>query len=98
MVSFQTRVSIELTQDFEMQDELNDLSELRVNLSEISLSIFDTLGNGSTLFSYIDSMTLSDTIQVKITVNSGVDFFITKKESCNYDWFSRKVTFKAQPA
>ena len=87
-----------LTQDFEMQDELNDLSELRVNLSEISLSIFDTLGNGSTLFSYIDSMTLSDTIQVKVTVNSGVDFFITKKESCNYDWFSRKVTFKAQPA
>lgn len=87
-----------LTQDFELQDELNDLSELRVNLSEITINVFDGLGDGTNLFNYINSMTLTDTITVKVVVNSGTDYFVSRKENCNYDWNSRKITFKAQSA
>lgn len=87
-----------LTQDFELQDELNDLSELRVNLSEITINVFDGLGDGTNLFNYINSMELTDTITVKVVVNSGTDYFVSRKENCNYDWQSRKISFKAQSA
>lgn len=87
-----------IAQDFDLQDEINNLSELRVSLSEITINVFDVLGNGSNLFSYINSMSLSDIIKVKVVVNGGTDYFVSKKESCNYDWQSRKMTLKAQGA
>ena len=36
-----------ISQDFDVQDDVNDLSEFRVNISEISITIFDELGNGN---------------------------------------------------
>ena len=87
-----------ISQDFDVQDEVNDLSELRVNISEVSITIFDELGNGNSLFTYIDALGLSDTIQIQVTTPSGTDYFIATKSSCEYDWQARKVSIKAQAA
>ena len=87
-----------ISQDFDVQDEVNDLSELRVNIAEVSITIFDELGNGDSLFTYIDALGLGDTIQVQITTPSGTDYFITTKSSCEYDWQARKISIKAQAA
>ena len=59
-----------ISQDFYVQDEVNDLSELRVNIAEVSITIFDELGNGNSLFTYIDALGLSDTIQIQVTTPS----------------------------
>ena len=87
-----------ISQDFDVQDDVNDLSELRVNISEISITIFDELGNGNSLFTYINALSLSDTIQIQVTTPSGTDYFIATKSSCEYDWQARKVSIKAQAA
>jgi hypothetical protein len=87
-----------ISQDFDVQDDVNDLSELRVNISEVSITIFDELGNGNSLFTYIDALGLSDTIQIQVTTPSGTDYFIATKSSCEYDWQARKVSIKAQAA
>jgi hypothetical protein len=87
-----------ISQDFDVQDEVNDLSELRVNIAEVSITIFDELGNGNSLFTYIDALGLSDTIQIQVTTPSGTDYFIATKSSCEYDWQARKVSIKAQAA
>lgn len=87
-----------ISQDFDVQEEVDDITEFRTNLSEVSLDVFDELGNGDSLFTYIDALGLSDTIQVQITTPSGTDYFITTKASCEYDWFSRKISIKAQAA
>jgi hypothetical protein len=87
-----------ISQDFDVQDDVNDLSEFRVNISEISITIFDELGNGNSLFTYIDALGLSDTIQIQVTTPSGTDYFIATKSSCEYDWQARKVSIKAQAA
>ena len=87
-----------ISQDFDVQDDVNDLSELRVNISEVSITIFDELGNGNSLFTYINALSLSDTIQIQVTTPSGTDYFIATKSSCEYDWQARKVSIKAQAA
>ena len=87
-----------ISQDFDVQEEVDDITEFRTNLSEISIEIFDELGNGDSLFTYIDALGLSDTIQVQVTTPTGTDYFITTKASCEYDWFSRKISIKAQAA
>lgn len=87
-----------ISQDFDVQEEVDDITEFRTNLSEVSLEVFDELGNGDSFFTYIDALGLGDTIQVQITTPSGTDYFITTKASCEYDWFSRKISMKAQAA
>jgi hypothetical protein len=87
-----------ISQDFDVQEEVSDITEFRTNLSEVSLDVFDELGNGDSFFTYIDALGLGDTIQVQITTPSGTDYFITTKASCEYDWFSRKISIKAQAA
>jgi hypothetical protein len=87
-----------ISQDFDVQEEVSDITEFRTNLSEVSLEVFDELGNGDSFFTYIDALGLGDTIQVQVTTPSGTDYFITTKASCEYDWFSRKISIKAQAA
>lgn len=87
-----------ISQDFDVQEEVNDLSELRINIAEVSITIFDELGNGNSLFTYIDALGLSDTIQIQVTTPTGTDYFIATKSSCEYDWFARKISIKAQAA
>jgi hypothetical protein len=87
-----------ISQDFDVQEEVSDITEFRTNLSEVSLEVFDELGNGDSFFTYIEALGLGDTIQVQVTTPSGTDYFITTKASCEYDWFSRKISIKAQAA
>ena len=51
-----------LTQDFDLQEETADINELKINLSDINIKIFDGLSEGESLFSYIEALELSDTI------------------------------------
>ena len=87
-----------ISQDFDVQEEVSDITEFRTNLSEVSLEVFDELGNGDSFFTYIEALGLGDTIQVQVTTPLGTDYFITTKASCEYDWFSRKISIKAQDA
>ena len=87
-----------ISQDFDVQESSEDISKFRVNLSKISISIFDKLGNGNLLFTTINQMADNDTIQIKTTVPTGSDFFIGTKAGCKYDRISRKVTIEAQAA
>ena len=87
-----------ISQDFEVQEEINDLSQIRVNLSEVSVSIFDDLGNGEKLFSYIDELGINEYIEIVVTTPSGSDYFVARKSNCEYDWLSRKVTIKGRAA
>ena len=87
-----------ISQDFDVQEEVDDITEFRTNLSEISIELFDELGNGDSLFTYIDALALSDTIQIQVTTPTGTDYFIATKSSCEYDWFARKISIKAQAA
>ncbi len=87
-----------ISQDFDVQDSFEDLSKFRINLSKISIAMFDKLGDGTLLFSKINAMGDDDAIQVKITVPTGSDFFIATKAGCKYDRVSRKVTIEAQAA
>ena len=87
-----------ISQDFDVQDSFEDLSKFRINLSKISIAMFDKLGDGTLLFSKINDMGDDDAIQIKITVPTGSDFFIGTKAGCKYDRVSRKVTIEAQAA
>lgn len=87
-----------ISQDFDVQESSDDISKFRVNLSKISISIFDKLGDGNLLFTTINQMGNNDTIQIKVTTPTGSDFFIGTKAGCKYDRVSRKVTIEAQAA
>jgi len=87
-----------LTQDFDLQEETADINELKINLSDINIKIFDGLSEGESLFSYIEALELSDTIQIQITTPAGTDYFISSKASCRYDWRARTVELTGQAA
>ena len=87
-----------ITQDFDLQEEVADINELKINLSDITIKIFDGLSEGESLFNYIQALALSDTIQVQITTPAGTDYFISNKASCRYDWRSRTVEMTGQAA
>ena len=87
-----------LTQDFDLQEETADINEIKINLSDITIKIFDGLSEGESLFSYIQALELSDTIQIQVTTPSGTDYFVSSKGSCKYDWRSRTVDITGQAA
>ena len=87
-----------ISQDFDVQEESGDLSELRTNISEVSITFFDNLGNGQKLFSYIDELGANDDIKIVVTTTSGSDYFVARKSNCEFDWFSRKISIKARAA
>lgn len=92
-----------LSQDFDLQVEAQDLSELKINLSEIEFVVFDELGDGESLINLISGLSLSDAIKIKSSVtptgeSARVDYFLANKSNCSYDWFSRTVTIKATSA
>jgi len=84
-----------ITQDFDIQEESEDINEFKVNLSDVTIKIFDGLSEGESLFSYIEDLTNSDTIRIKIITTignfTGTDVFISSKSACKYDWRSRTV-------
>jgi hypothetical protein len=87
-----------LTQDFDLQEEVADINEIKINLSDITIKIFDGLSEGESLFSYIQALSLNDTIQIQITTPAGTDYFISSKASCKYDWRARTVELTGQAA
>lgn len=87
-----------IAQDFDLQEETADINELKINLSDITIKIFDGLSEGESLFSYIEALALSDTIQIQVTTPSGTDYFISSKASCKYDWRARTVELTGQAA
>lgn len=84
-----------ITQDFDIQEESEDINEFKLNLSDITIKIFDGLSQGESLFSYIESLSNSDTIRIKVVTTignfTGTDVFISSKSACKYDWRSRTV-------
>ena len=84
-----------ITQDFDIQEESEDINEFKLNLSDITIKIFDGLSEGESLFSYIEDLTNSDTIRIKVITTignfTGTDVFISSKSACKYDWRSRTV-------
>lgn len=84
-----------ITQDFDIQEESEDINEFKVNLSDITIKIFDGLSEGESLFSYIEALSNSDTIRIKVITTignfTGTDVFISSKSACKYDWRSRTV-------
>ena len=87
-----------ISQDFDVQEETGDLSELRTNISEVSIKLFDDLSNDQKLFSYINEIDANDDIKIVVTTPSGSDYFVATKSNCEYDWFSRQITIKARAA
>lgn len=92
-----------LSQNFDLQVEAQDLSELKINLSEIEFVAFDELGDGESLINLISGLNLSDAIRIKSVVtptggSARTDYFLANKSNCSYDWFSRTVTIKANSA
>lgn len=84
-----------ITQDFDIQEESEDINEFKVNLSDVTIKIFDGLSEGESLFSYIEALSNSDTIRIKVITTignfTGTDVFISSKSACKYDWRSRTV-------
>jgi hypothetical protein len=84
--------------DADVQDDVSDIEEFKVNLSEITIEAVDRLSNGDSLIEYISELNNSQTIQVQSTVNGGTDYFIAQKTDCSYDWEKRTVKIKAVAA
>jgi len=84
-----------IEQDFDLQYESEDLSEIRVNLSEITFEVFDRIGDGKSFLNLVSNMDINDAMTIQSTVNGRTDYFIAKRENCEYDWLKRSVTVKA---
>jgi hypothetical protein len=84
-----------IEQDFDLQYESEDLSEIRVNLSEITFEVFDRIGDGKSFLNLVSNMDINDAMTIQSTVNGRTDYFIAKRENCQYDWLKRSVTVKA---
>ena len=84
-----------IEQDFDLQYESEDLSEIRVNLSEITFEVFDRIGDGKSFLNLVSNMDVNDAMTIQSTVNNRTDYFIAKRENCEYDWLKRSVTVKA---
>lgn len=93
--SFKLASMPKLEQDFDIQYESVDLSEIRVNLSEIQFEVFDGMGDGQSFFNMVSNMGVNDAMTIQSTVNGRTDYFIAKRENCEYDWQKRSVTVKA---
>jgi len=92
-----------LSQDFDLQIETDDLSQLKINISEIELVFFDGMGDGQSLINLIAGLDLSDAIRIKSEItptgeSARTDYFLANKSNCSYDWLTRTVTIKAVSA
>lgn len=85
-----------LSQDFDLQEEAENVTDFKMNTSKVSLEIFDELGNEDSLFERIEALGNDDKIKIKIVVGSGTDYFISTKQQCEYDWRARKIKIKGQ--
>lgn len=84
-----------MEQKIDLQIETEDLSEVKINLSDIEFTVFDRLSDGTSLIDRISSLDVGDAIKITSTVNSGDDYFLATRSTCKYDWKSRSVTIKA---
>ena len=84
-----------MEQKIDLQVEAQDLSDIKVNLSDIEFTVFDGLSDGTSLIDRISSLDVGQAIKITSTVNSGNDYFLATRSTCKYDWESRSVTIKA---
>jgi len=84
-----------MEQKIDLQIETEDLSEVKINLSDIEFTVFDRLSDGTSLIDRISGLDVGDAIKITSTVNSGNDYFLATRSTCKYDWKSRSVTIKA---
>ena len=85
-----------LSQDFDLQEEAESVTDFKMNTSKVTLEVFDDLGNGNSLFERIENLGNDDKIKIKIVVGTGTDYFISTKQQCEYDWRARKIKIKGQ--
>ena len=85
-----------LSQDFDLQEEAESVTDFKMNTSKVTLEVFDNLGNGNSLFERIENLGNDDKIKIKIVVGTGTDYFISTKQQCEYDWRARKIKIKGQ--
>lgn len=88
-----------IRQDMDLQVEFSDISEIKMNLTDIEFTVFDQIGNGDSLIEKISALGVGDAIRIKSTIGaSGTDYFLATRSTCTYDWESRSVTIKATSA
>ena len=84
-----------IKQDMDLQIEFSDISEIKMNLTDIEFTVFDGLGDGNSLIDKISALGVGDAIRIKSTINTGgTDYFLATRSTCTYDWESRTVTIK----
>lgn len=88
-----------IKQDMDLQVEFSDISEIKMNLTDIEFTVFDQIANGDSLIDKISALGVGDAIRIKSTIGaSGTDYFLATRSTCTYDWESRSVTIKGTSA
>lgn len=87
---------------FDEEDEDSKASQVYLNIGEIKVSIFDKLGNGSSLFNAIDAVTSTDNITLSFSFTttasrSWTEEYVFTPQDVEYSWERREITITAQP-
>jgi len=90
--------SIEL--DFNYIESIGDIDDFTVNLPRMEFKILDSikLASGTTRESFVDlisSLSGDDIMIIKMTVNSGSDYYYATRDNCEFSFSSRSVKISA---
>lgn len=87
-----------LEQDFDFQYSADNLSEFRVNLSEITFEVFDGMGDDKSFFELVSELGIDEVLSIQSSINGRSDYFFATRNNCEYNWKKRSVTVKAKAA
>lgn len=104
--TFRAKTLPSLKIDFDAKEGFGDLSDVKINLSDVEFEFFDTytisdviVGSPyDSLFRRISNMGVDDVITIKVTVNGRTDYFISSRQNVDYDWQSRSCKIKGTSA
>ena len=92
-----------ISQDFDTQEDITDISQVYINTSSITLEFMDEIydpnpSTSTSLIEEIEGLSTTQFITIQVTTPNGTDYFLALKSNCEYDWRRRSVTIQADAA
>jgi len=87
--------------DFNYIEEIGDITEFTINTPSIEFTVLNDLSGGASLINLITELSANDVIVVEQTYtpsggSSGVDYYYTTREQCEFDFLDRSVKINAK--
>lgn len=88
--------SIEI--DYDLAESTDDISEFKINTSEIEFTLFDELSTGDSFYNLTQNQPDTNGFLLELTILGKVDTYVFTSRDVDFNYLERSCTVRARPA